>query len=141
MFNESIKMALDGMLTNKLRTFLTLLGIIIGVGAVIAMVSLGFGVKEQIKSNISSLGSNLLIVMSGGRTPSGARLPMGEGARLTAEDAEAIEKQIDGIAHVAPGFRVLTSLLRATRTGRQVLKALRPIFSISAIISLRTGVI
>ena len=96
MFNESIKMALDGMLTNKLRTFLTLLGIIIGVGAVIAMVSLGFGVKEQIKSNISSLGSNLLIVMSG------ARLPMGEGARLTAEDAEAIEKQIDGIAHVAP---------------------------------------
>ena len=87
MFNESIKMALDGMLTNKLRTFLTLLGIIIGVGAVIAMVSLGFGVKEQIKSNISSLGSNLLIVMS---------------ARLTAEDAEAIEKQIDGIAHVAP---------------------------------------
>ena len=66
MFNESIKMALDGMLTNKLRTFLTLLGIIIGVGAVIAMVSLGFGVKEQIKSNISSLGSNLLIVMSGG---------------------------------------------------------------------------
>ena len=96
MFNESIKMALDGMLTNKLRTFLTLLGIIIGVGAVIAMVSLGFGVKEQIKSNISSLGSNLLIVMSGGRTPSG------EGARLTAEDAEAIEKQIDGIAHVAP---------------------------------------
>ena len=44
MFNESIKMALDGMLTNKLRTFLTLLGIIIGVGAVISMVSLGFGV-------------------------------------------------------------------------------------------------
>ena len=102
MFNESIKMALDGMFSNKLRTFLTLLGIIIGVGAVIAMVSLGFGVKEQIKSNISSLGSNLLIVMSGGRTPSGARLPMGEGARLTAEDAEAIERQIDGIAHVAP---------------------------------------
>ena len=57
MFNESIKMALDGMFSNKLRTFLTLLGIIIGVGAVIAMVSLGFGVKEQIKSNISSLGS------------------------------------------------------------------------------------
>ena len=50
MFNESIKMALDGMISNKLRTFLTLLGIIIGVGAVIAMVSLGFGVKENIKN-------------------------------------------------------------------------------------------
>ena len=48
MFNESIKMALDGMISNKLRTFLTLLGIIIGVGAVIARVSLGFGVKESI---------------------------------------------------------------------------------------------
>ena len=46
MFNESIKMAIDGMISNKLRTLLTLLGIIIGVGAVIAMVSLGFGVKE-----------------------------------------------------------------------------------------------
>lgn len=77
MFNESIKMAIDGMITNKLRTLLTLLGIIIGVGAVIAMVSLGFGVKEQVKNNISSLGSNLLIVMSGRphryRCPSGSR--------------------------------------------------------------------
>ena len=84
MFNESIKMASDGMISNKLRTLLTLLGIIIGVGAVIAMVSLGFGVKEQVKNNISSLGSNLLIVMSGGRTASGARLAAGQGARLTA---------------------------------------------------------
>ena len=81
MFNESIKMAIDGMISNKLRTLLTLLGIIIGVGAVIAMVSLGFGVKEQVKNNISSLGSNLLIVMSGGRTASGARLAAGQGAR------------------------------------------------------------
>ena len=73
MFNESIKMALDGMISNKLRTFLTLLGIIIGVGAVIAMVSLGFGVKENIKNNISKLGSNLLVITSGGRTATGAR--------------------------------------------------------------------
>ena len=55
MLNESIKMALQGMVSNKLRTFLTLLGIIIGVGAVIAMVSLGFGLKENVKSNISKL--------------------------------------------------------------------------------------
>ena len=55
MLNESIKMAFDGMVSNKLRTFLTLLGIIIGVGAVIAMVSLGFGVKESIKDNSNAL--------------------------------------------------------------------------------------
>jgi len=110
-FNESIKMAIEGMVGNKLRTFLTLLGIIIGVGAVIAMVSLGNGVKEQVRQNISRLGSNLLIVMSGGRTATGARIQAGEGARLTYEDAQAIEKQVDDALYVAPqvssGYQVV----------------------------------
>ena len=101
MLNESIKMALDGMVSNKLRTFLTLLGIIIGVGAVIAMVSLGCGVKESIKDNISKLGSNLLMVSAGGRTATGARLAAGEGAHLTFDDMLAIEKQVDGIAGIS----------------------------------------
>ena len=101
MLNESIKMALDGMVSNKLRTFLTLLGIIIGVGAVIAMVSLGFGVKESIKDNISKLGSNLLMVSAGGRTATGARLAAGEGAHLTFDDMLAIEKQVDGISGIS----------------------------------------
>lgn len=100
MLNETIKMAFEGMLGNKLRTFLTLLGIIIGVGAVIAMVSLGFGVKDNIKNNISKLGSNLLIITSGGRTASGARLAAGEGVKLTYDDMQAIEKQVDGIANI-----------------------------------------
>ena len=71
MLKECIKMAFEGMLSNKLRTFLTMLGIIIGVGAVIAMVSLGLGMQEKVKENISSMGSNLLIVMSGGPMDSG----------------------------------------------------------------------
>lgn len=100
MLNESIKMALQGMVSNKLRTFLTLLGIIIGVGAVIAMVSLGFGLKQNVKNNISKLGSNLLIITSGGRTASGARLAAGEGVKLTYDDMQAIEKQVDGIANI-----------------------------------------
>ena len=98
MLNESIKMALEGMISNKLRTMLTLLGIIIGVGAVIAMVSLGLGMKENIKNNISKLGSNLLIITSGGRTSTGARIAAGEGARLTFDDAQAIVKQVDDIS-------------------------------------------
>ncbi len=101
MLNESIKMAFEGMLSNKLRTFLTLLGIIIGVGAVIAMVSLGFGMKENVKQNISRLGSNLLIITSGGRTATGARLAAGEGVKLTYDDMQAIEKQVDGIANIS----------------------------------------
>ncbi len=101
MLNESVKMALAGMAANKLRTVLTLLGIIIGVGAVIAMVSLGFGVKANIKANISRLGSNLLIVSSGGRTATGARIAAGEGARLTYEDMQAIEKLVDDVVGIS----------------------------------------
>lgn len=105
MFRECVKMAIDGMSASKLRTFLTMLGIIIGVGAVIAMVSLGFGMQEQVKKNISSMGSNLLIVMSGGRTASGQRIASGSGAKLTYDDAKAIEKKVDGIKYVAPGVQ------------------------------------
>ena len=105
MFRECVKMAVEGMLASKLRTFLTMLGIIIGIGAVIAMVSLGFGMQEQVKKNISSMGSNLLIVMSGGRTASGQRIASGSGAKLTYDDAKAIEKKVDGIKYVAPGVQ------------------------------------
>ncbi|MCH3914056.1 MAG: ABC transporter permease [Acidaminococcaceae bacterium] len=105
MFRECVKMAVEGMLASKLRTFLTMLGIIIGIGAVIAMVSLGFGMQEQVKKNISSMGSNLLIVMSGGRTASGQRIASGSGAKLTYDDAKAIEKKVEGIKYVAPGVQ------------------------------------
>lgn len=111
MFQECIKMAIDGMITNKLRTFLTMLGIVIGVGAVIAMVSLGFGMQEQVKNNISSLGSNLLIVMSGGRTASGAKIAAGSGSKLTYDDAKAIEKSVDGVKYVAPSVQASYQLV------------------------------
>ena len=97
-------MAIDGMISNKLRTLLTLLGIIIGVGAVIAMVSLGFGVKEQIKDNISRLGSNLLIVQSGGRTATGARIQAGSGARLTDDDAKANQNWTTNVQGSTPNI-------------------------------------
>lgn len=111
MLNESIKMALEGMVANKLRTFLTLLGIIIGVGAVIAMVSLGFGMKENIKQNISKLGSNLLIITTGGRTATGARLAAGEGNKLTYEDALAIERQVADISGISASVQTSYQLV------------------------------
>lgn len=101
MFNESVKMAIEGMLANKTRTLLTLLGIIIGVGAVIAMVSLGLGVRENIKTNISRLGSNTLIVSAGGRTATGARIAAGEGARLVLDDVDAIKRQVDDVKNIS----------------------------------------
>lgn len=102
MFNESVKMALAGMLSNKLRTFLTLLGISIGVGAVIVMVNLGMGVKEEVRASIARLGSNTLIVRSGGRTSTGARIRSGEGVKLKLADAKAIADEVPGAINVAP---------------------------------------
>lgn len=102
MFWESVLIALDGLKANKLRSFLTMLGIIIGVGAVIAMVSIGMGVRQKVETSIAGLGSNLIIVMPGATTPSGVRLAAGSSTTLTNADALAISREIDGVSAVAP---------------------------------------
>jgi putative ABC transport system permease protein len=102
-FRESIIIALEGLKSNKLRSILTMLGIIIGVGAVIAMVSIGMGVQQKVQSSIASLGSNLLIVMPGSNAPPGTvRLAAGSNITLTNQDAKAIQKQVAGINYVLP---------------------------------------
>ncbi|WP_371378175.1 ABC transporter permease [Sporomusa aerivorans] len=102
MFWESVKIALDALVSNKLRSILTMLGIIIGVGAVIAMVSIGMGVRDKISSSIASLGSNLIIVMPGAASSSGVRQAAGSNITLTLKDSEAIAREVDGIGAVAP---------------------------------------
>ncbi len=126
MFRECVKMAVEGMLASKLRTFLTMLGIIIGVGAVIAMVSLGFGMQEQVKASISSMGSNLLIVTSGGRTASGQRIASGSGAKLTYDDAKAIEKNVEGIKYVAPGVQSTYQLVMGNQNWNSQVQGTTP---------------
>ena len=126
MLKECIKMAFEGMLSNKLRTFLTMLGSIIGVGAVIAMVSLGLGMQEKVKENISSMGSNLLIVMSGGRTANGQRIASGSGAHLTYDDAKAIEKNVDGIKYVAPGVQSSYQLVAGNQNWNTQVQGMTP---------------
>ena len=104
MFWQSILIAFEGLRANKLRAILTMLGIIIGVGAVIAMVSIGFGVQQKVQSSIASQGSNLLIVMPGtGQPPGGGvRQAAGSNITLTRQDAQAIAREIAGINYVAP---------------------------------------
>lgn len=126
MFRECVKMAFEGMLANKVRTFLTMLGIIIGVGAVIAMVSLGLGMQENVKANIISMGSNLLIVMSGGRTANGQRIASGSGAHLTYDDAKAIEKNVDGIQYVAPGVQSSYQLVAGNQNWNTQVQGVTP---------------
>ena len=102
MFGESIIIALDGLRANKLRAMLTMLGIIIGVGAVIAMVSIGMGVRDKVERSIAGLGSNLLVITPGASTAGGPRQAAGSGLTLNAKDAEAIAREISGVNLVAP---------------------------------------
>lgn len=103
MFKESFSIAFHALIANKLRSVLTMLGIIIGVAAVIAMVSIGMGVREEIQKSISSLGSNMLIVSPGSAsTKGGVRSGAGSGQRLKIEDANAIRSTIKQIDYVSP---------------------------------------
>jgi putative ABC transport system permease protein len=88
---------------NKVRTGLTMLGIVIGIGSVIAMVSIGQGAQSSIQSSIQSIGSNLLIIMPGAQRGSGAQISTGRGGAITLlqSDADAINKEVSGISHVA----------------------------------------
>lgn len=103
MLRESFIIAFQALVSNKMRSVLTMLGIIIGVGAVIAMVSIGMGVRDQVQSSISSLGSNMLIVTPGSSSSSGGiRSGAGSAITLKFEDANAIRENIKQIDYVSP---------------------------------------
>ncbi len=99
---ESITIALHELFANKLRSVLTMLGIIIGVAAVIAMVSIGMGVKSNVEDSMASLGSNMLIVTPGAANSGGIRGAAGSRESLKYDDAVAIKKKIKNIDHVSP---------------------------------------
>ena len=101
MYKESFLMAWASLVANKLRSLLTMLGIIIGVAAVIALVSIGNGVKQDIENSISSLGSNLLVVLPGAPRTPGARSSQGSMKSLKISDYEAIAK-LEGVKAASP---------------------------------------
>lgn len=101
MYKESFLMAWASLIANKMRSILTMLGIIIGVAAVIALVSIGNGVKQDIQNSISSLGSNLLMVMPGAPRTPGVRPSSGSMKSLKVSDYEAISK-LDGVKAASP---------------------------------------
>ena len=102
MFKESVKIALNALLGNKLRSVLTMLGIIIGVGAVIAMISIGMGVRDKVQGSIAGLGSNLIMVSPGAANSAGVRQAAGSSISLTSKDAIAIARDVSGVNAVAP---------------------------------------
>jgi putative ABC transport system permease protein len=100
----SLRIALRALMVNKMRSALTMLGIIIGVGAVIAMIAVGSGAKKRIAEQIASMGSNLIMVMSGSSTSGGMRFGAGTVPTLTADDAKAIQIEIPGVKYTAPNI-------------------------------------
>ena len=98
---STFKIAFRALRRNKLRSVLTALGIIIGVGAVIAMVSIGNGAKAQVEQQIASLGENVILIFSGSVTSSGIRTGWGSAGTLKIEDAEAIRREVSGVIAVS----------------------------------------
>ncbi len=101
----SIRVALRALRVNRLRSALTMLGIIIGVAAVIAMVAIGSGATASIQAQIQSIGSNIIIVLSGSLTSNGMRLGSGASQSLTEDDAKAIAAECPAVSAVAPTVR------------------------------------
>ncbi|MBN1365792.1 MAG: ABC transporter permease [Syntrophaceae bacterium] len=101
-FVSTIRIALRALWVNKMRSALTMLGIIIGVSAVIIMLAVGTGVSRKVSSQISSIGSNLIIIMPGSTSQGGVRMGGGSQSTLTTDDADAILKECSAVSAVAP---------------------------------------
>ncbi|HEV8131694.1 MAG TPA: ABC transporter permease [Acidobacteriota bacterium] len=104
-FLVTFRIALRALGRNKMRSTLTMLGIIIGVGAVIAMVSIGQGASASIQSQIAQLGNNMLFVWSGSSNTGGMRGGVGSATTLTADDVEAIERECPSVRAASPSVR------------------------------------
>ena len=102
---QSVRIAGRALRVNKLRSALTMLGIIIGVSAVIAMVGVGSGAQARVAEQIQSLGSNLIIVLSGSVTSSGIRLGTGSQLTISEDDATAIAREVPLVQAAAPSVR------------------------------------
>ncbi len=101
----STRIAIRALRVNKLRSALTMLGIVIGVGAVITMVAVGAGAQARVKEQIQSLGSNMIVVLSGSVTSGGVRLGSGSQLTITEDDAWAISREIPLVEAAAPSNR------------------------------------
>ncbi|MFA7662980.1 MAG: ABC transporter permease [Patescibacteria group bacterium] len=106
LFSDLLQETYFSLSANKSRSFLTILGIVIGIGSVITMISIGQGSTQNIEENIQSLGSNLLIVMPGSQKGVGSmvRGGMGSATTLTLDDAEAIQNEVEYVEEVAPNI-------------------------------------
>lgn len=107
----TLRIAFRALRRNKMRTILTMLGMIIGVGAVIASVSITSGAKQQVEQQIASLGENMLLIFPGSFSSSGARLGWGNWHSLQLDDAIAIQNELQGVTAVSPENRTRAQIV------------------------------
>src|SRR5579872_6517419 len=110
---EVIRVALRALARNKMRTLLTMLGIIIGVGAVICTVAIGQGAGNQVQAQIQNLGTNLLMVFAGSVNTGGVRMGSQATKTLTADDAQAILQHVPNISAVSPSVMAAVQVVNA----------------------------
>src|SRR5512145_514931 len=131
------KVGVKSLLAAKLRSVLAMLGIIIGVGAVIAMLAIGSGAQRQVLERFSAMGSNLLIVQPGQRGSHG--VVTGLQQNLTLEDAEAITREIPGVAMLAPVVQGSTQIKYGNRNARTTVIGTAPTYGLIRDLQLERG--
>jgi putative ABC transport system permease protein len=122
----SFRIALRALMVNKMRSGLTMLGIIIGVSAVIAMIAVGSGAKARIEEQIASMGSNLLMVMSGSSTSGGFRGGAGTVPTLNVDDAKAIQAEIPAVKYVSPSLSGVAQIVYGNQNWSTIINGAAP---------------
>ena len=122
----TLRIALRALRVNKMRSVLTMLGIIIGVGAVITMIAVGGGAQERVAEQIKSLGSNLMIIIPGSTTSGGVRLGGSSAQTLTEDDAWAITREVQEVQASAPSSRGSGQIIAGNNNWSTVIQGVTP---------------
>jgi putative ABC transport system permease protein len=128
MWLMTLRIALRALGRNKLRSFLTMLGIIVGVGAVIAMVAIGEGAKAMVRSQIASLGTNVLVILPGALNQGGVRTGYGGGRTLVDSDARAIMEEVPSVALASPTLRQFNQVVAGNLNWNTLIQGVAPEF-------------
>ena len=128
MWFMTFRIALRALARNKLRSFLTMLGIIIGVGAVIAMVAIGEGAKALVRAQIASLGTNVMVIVPGSSVPGGVRTGVGGVRTLLDTDARAIAEEVPAVSLTSPSLRRPEQVVAGNQNWATLVQGVAPEF-------------
>ncbi len=136
---NQLRAALRSLAKNKTRTFLTMLGIIIGVASVIAMLAIGQGSRESIQSQIASLGTNLLTVFPSASNTGGVRMEAGSSVRLTLDDYKAVEQRCQAVLYSTPVVRTSGQLVAGSQNWRTSIWGVYPDYFLIRNLDIESG--